>query len=323
MKLLAPLDGHDDFEALASSAADEFFLGFLPSMHVERFSNLYSLNRRAYTRCNFSDWDSLSKAVSTLDRHGKKAACAFNATYYLDDEYHLIAGHARRMMDLGIVAVIVSDPGLMAFLRAQGFTGNIHAGVDTPLFNSHGVAFLHEQFGIDRVVINRHMSLPEARGMVAESPAGIEFDIIVRNAACRHIAGFCGNLHGLDPASGLDNWEERRFPCWQPLKVVGVHAGSEVDAVMLKVWMERASSLRYGGCAACALRDIKAAGISHIKIAGRGSSTQKKLKDIGFMAAALQTAESYCSMSDYKAQTARLFAQSYDSPCSREDCFHV
>jgi U32 family peptidase len=322
LKLLAPLDGNDDFELLASSSADEFYFGFLPTTHVERYTNLYSLNRRAYTRCNFSDWESLGQALQTICRKGKGASCAFNSTYYLDGEYPIILGHAQRMLDLGVSTVIVSDPGLMSYLRDNGYDGEIHAGIDTPVFNSEGVQFLHEQFGVRRVVVNRHMDLSEVRGMTAAAPEGVEFDIIVRNAACRHIAGFCGNLHGLDVPSGLDNWEERQFPCWQPMKVVGMSAPDDVDSVMLKVWLERSSSLRYGGCGACALRDIGEVGITQLKIAGRGSTTRKKLTDIRFIAAARKLAETGGSMSDYRMKVKELYKRSYEVACSTEECFH-
>ena len=323
MKLLAPLDEFDDVEALVASDADEFFCGILPEEHVRRYSNLYSLNRRAFTRCNFHNFETLGSAVAKIGEVGKPVSCAFNSTFYLDDEYPAISDYARQLRDIGVDDLIISDVGLGAYLRNEGFEGRLHLGVDTGIFNANSVRFLASELGVSRVILNRHLNIREIAAIIASAP-GLEFEVIIFNAPCRHVAAFCGNLHGADRVSGKDNWEGRQFPCWCIGDVELLSAGNKEQGEQLRQWLSSLSSAKHGGCGACALPLLREAGVTRAKIAGRGAPTAAKLKDITFMSEAMALAGEVTpeGTARYAEQIIKLRLDRYGQTCGPRDCYY-
>ena len=323
MKLLAPLDEFDNFEALAASPADEFFCGLLPKAHVQRYSNLYSLNRRAFTRCNFNTFKLLGRAVAKIGEVGKPVVCAFNSTFYLDDEYPAILEYAQRLRDIGVDDLIISDVGLGAYLRNKGFSGRLHLGVDTGAFNAATVNFLVSELAVSRIILNRHLNIDEVISIISSAPEP-EYEVIAYNAPCRHVAAFCGNLHGADPSSGKDNWEGRRFPCWCIGDVEVVQTDDAQRGEQLRQWLGSLSSAKHGGCGACALPLLADAGVAHVKIAGRGAPTEAKLRDITFMAAAMELSRGKGpeGTTGYAEQIIKLRLDHYGETCGPRDCYY-
>lgn len=323
MKLLAPLDEFDDLEALAASEADEFFCGLLPKDHVQRYSNLYSLNRRAFTRCNFHSFKLLGRAVAKIGEVGKTVVCAFNSTFYLDDEYPSILSYAAQLRDMGVDDLIISDVGLGAYLRNEGYEGRLHLGVDAGLFNAASVNFLVSELDVSRVILNRHLNIAEIASIIS-SAAGPEYEVIVYNAPCRHVAAFCGNLHGADRVSGRDNWEGRQFPCWCLGDVQTVQTDDDQRGEQLRQWLGSLSPAKHGGCGACALPLLAEAGVAIAKIAGRGAPTEAKLRDIRFVAAAIELSygKGPDGTTEYAEQIIKLRLDHYGQTCGPRDCYY-
>ena len=323
MKLQAPLDEFDDLEALIASGADEFFCGLLTEEHVRRYSNLYSLNRRAFTRCNFSTIKTLGLAVAKIRAAGKPVSCAFNSTFYLDDEYPSILAYAGQLRDIGVDDLIISDVGLGAYLRSEGFEGRLHLGVDTGVFNSNSVRFFNSELEVSRVILNRHLNIAEVAAIIASAP-GPEYEVILFNAPCRHVAAFCGNLHGADRISGKDNWEGRQFPCWCIGEVELLQTDDKGRGEQLRRWLSSLSSAKHGGCGACALPLLREAGATHVKIAGRGAPTAVKLRDIAFMAEALALSRGLEpeGTAQYAEQIIKLRLDHYEQTCGPHDCYY-
>ena len=321
MRILSPIDGNDRVRDLVASPAHEFYCGLLPPEHVARFTPMYSLNRRSFVSCSFPDMETLRAAAAQVLAAGKKLFVAFNAPFYQEREYRTVLDAARVVEADGLSGLILSDPGLMAFLRASGITLPFAAGVDTGLLNGAGIRFLDAAVGLRRVILDRCFSLREVTDIVASAP-GLEYEVIVSNSYCKNVDGFCRHVHGLNAAGNVDDFANRMIPCWYPHTVEVMEAGDPERGESLARFLEAASRVPYGGCAACALPELQAAGVGFAKLAVRGFPTERKLADIRFFAECIELAARGLHPEEYRAEARALHERFLQAGCRATECYY-
>ena len=145
----------------------------------------YGLRTRA---SNFS-LEELPRAVAYAHEHGVKVHVTCNI-YAHDKDLVDLPAYARAIRDAGVDAVIVSDLGVLATIRAHAPELEIHVSTQASISNA-AAALAWYQLGARRVVCAREMSLVEIAALKRELPADMQLEVFVHGAMCMAISGRC------------------------------------------------------------------------------------------------------------------------------------
>jgi len=193
-ELLAPAGNLNAALVAFESGADAVYAG------LPRF------NARERTE-NFTIED-FGKLVTFARREGKKVYLTFNTLVKeteVDEAATILADVAR----LGPHAVIVQDIGVLRLLREAFPWLAIHASTQMGVHNSAGTIVL-ERMGVERVILERQVTLDEIAGIVSRSP--IEVEVFVHGALCCCLSGSCLL------SSWMGGWSGNRGKCKQPCR---------------------------------------------------------------------------------------------------------
>jgi putative protease len=173
-ELLSPAGTFKNMEYAFAYGADAVYAG----------QPRYSLR----VRNNEFDEETLDKGIKRAHELGKKFYVVSN-----------IAAHNAKiktyMRDIAPIiamkpdALIMSDPGLIAMVRAEYPEQEIHLSVKSNAVNWATVKFWHDQ-GISRVVLSRELSIQEIRE-IGEAVPGMELEVFVHGALCIAYSGRC------------------------------------------------------------------------------------------------------------------------------------
>ncbi len=173
-ELLSPAGTYKNMEYAFAYGADAVYAG----------QPRYSLR----VRNNEFDEETLDKGIKRAHELGKKFYVVSN-----------IAAHNAKiktyMRDIAPIiamkpdALIMSDPGLIAMVRAEYPEQEIHLSVQSNAVNWATVKFWHDQ-GISRVVLSRELSIQEIRE-IGEAVPGMELEVFVHGALCIAYSGRC------------------------------------------------------------------------------------------------------------------------------------
>jgi putative protease len=173
-ELLSPAGTFKNMEYAFAYGADAVYAG----------QPRYSLR----VRNNEFDEETLDKGIKRAHELGKKFYVVSN-----------IAAHNAKiktyMRDIAPIiamkpdALIMSDPGLIAMVRAEYPEQEIHLSVQSNAVNWATVKFWHDQ-GISRVVLSRELSIQEIRE-IGEAVPGMELEVFVHGALCIAYSGRC------------------------------------------------------------------------------------------------------------------------------------
>ncbi len=173
-ELLSPAGTFKNMEFAFAYGADAVYAG----------QPRYSLR----VRNNEFDEEHLDKGIKRAHELGKKFYVVSN-----------IAAHNGKiktyMRDIAPViamkpdALIMSDPGLIAMVRAEYPEQEIHLSVQSNAVNWATVKFWYDQ-GITRVVLSRELSVQEIRE-IGEAVPGMELEVFVHGALCIAYSGRC------------------------------------------------------------------------------------------------------------------------------------
>lgn len=314
MKLTAGFNSADDYIACVKAGADELFCGYVPSEWDERFGMNSSMNRREVHCCNVQlGSESELQALSMMIKdYSVPVALTLNAIHYTPNQYPFLAETMQHCSELGFRDYIVADDGLLVYLSQCGLTNGIriHISGEYGEVNPIAVQMLKEQ-GAKRIIFSRHNTPDEMRKCIAADGEG-EYEAFLLNEKCHFHGAFCNSIHcdempplchvpyRLVPADDAD--ENRTgpdciFSCAEPIKnVPGVT-----------------------GCGFCALWKLREAGVTHLKIVGRGNYTEDILNDLKTARAVLQLLEESSAETEYLL---RLKQDIFPMGCSR-NCYYL
>lgn len=325
MKLLSPLDSADEVDKLAAAGADEFYCGLLEEEWYERYP-VISINRRPAGKGHFKDFASLRGAVARAHDAGRQVFFTVNEHYYIQAQYPLITRYVEGACEAGVDAFIVSDVGLMAFLREQVCPVPIHISTGGTVFNRRTAAFYRE-LGAINITLPRHLTIEEIRDLVATMP-GIGTTVFVLNSRCINVDGYCFFQHGLARREILPMF---RNACMLPFDITihDTHAETSSrsyadEARMIerqRVW-EKVHVDDYP-CGACALYEFERIGIGSLKIVGRGNPLERKLKDIHFLKGLLDILQQEKpSQKEFRKKARETYTATYNRPCRIALCYY-
>ena len=176
-----------------------------------------------------------------------------------------------------------------------------------------------------------------AQACAKRSPGleNMKYEAFALNELCQFSGAFCNSLH----------CDEMGYLCRVPYRV-GVGKSQRKDSILIdhKEWDGTASSREYtsearqcgdtwdspesefdapilgeSGCGLCALYDLGQAGITHLKIVGRGNHPDRMVEDIRAMKRALEILD---ASKDRETYQKRMKQELFLSGCSK-NCYYL
>ncbi|MGX6979917.1 peptidase U32 family protein [Vagococcus elongatus] len=172
-EVLAPAGTLEKLKIAIHYGADAVYIG----------GDAYGLRSRAG---NFS-FEEMSEGVAFAKKHGAKVYVAANMVTHEHDEEG--AGEFfRRLRDIGINAVIISDPALIEICAMDAPGLPIHLSTQSSATNVETLEFWKNE-GLERVVLAREVSMEEIKTMRAHTD--VEIEAFIHGAMCISYSGRC------------------------------------------------------------------------------------------------------------------------------------
>ena len=201
---------------------------------------------------------------------------------------------------MGFRSYIIADPALILYLHEQGINCEIHLSGELGEMNS-GVAETFAEMKLKRIIFHRKNSTADMQAVIEAvernqcSKAGqMEYEAFVLNELCQFSGSFCNSLH----------CDEMGYLCRVPYWLGTVRDDDVIPEKMrdlqAQVWEREPDPSAYDdtdylcgetGCGLCALYKMRQAGITHLKLVGRGNYVDHMEKDIRNLRKALDILE--------------------------------
>ncbi|TBR15739.1 hypothetical protein EPO66_05555 [bacterium] len=348
MKIIAPVSNVKETEEIIRAGADEIYCGVIPDTWIEKYPVIISPNKRASrSLANLRSFDDLAKVVSTAHYYNVPVRLALNA-FYSQKQRGLIYEQIEHAIKSKVDALIVSDLGLLRFLKREGISLDIHLSTAGTTFNSQAVKF-YSDLGVSNIVLPRYLSVDEIQ-KIAEDFYSFKFEIIILGSGCKNIDGFCMFFHGINEISQKMSWRLasklnlyyhftnliKKLPKeWFQRMTAGISDKS--DACLLKYKVSSPSHFvnnrikrfilgnikksindfsHCDACGACRLLEFYRAGVHGVKMAGRTYPTVRKVRDVLFLKTLLYAIENRgFEKKEFYQHTREVFHDIYKSDC--------
>ena len=189
-ELLAPAGNLEKLKMAVVYGADAVYLG----------GEEYGLRASAG---NFSN-DDLREGINFAHANGRKVYLTMNIIPH-DKDFEEMAEYIRQVRDMGVDAVIFSDPGIFEMLRQEAPDMELHLSTQANNTNWRSAAFWHKH-GVKRIILARELSLDEIREIRRNVPEDLELEMFVHGAMCISYSGRCllsNYMAGRDSNRGL------------------------------------------------------------------------------------------------------------------------
>jgi putative protease len=175
-QLICPAGGLPALKAAVDNGADGVYVGFRDATNARNFNGL-----------NFDD-AALKAGIRYARDKGVKVLLALN-TYPRSDNWPQWTAAVDRAAEQGVDALILADPGLMRYACRTHSSLRLHLSVQGSATSYEAINFYHEQFGIQRAVLPRVLSLAQVEQVVANTP--VEIEIFGFGGLCVMVEGRC------------------------------------------------------------------------------------------------------------------------------------
>ncbi|MBQ9790787.1 MAG: U32 family peptidase, partial [Clostridia bacterium] len=134
------------------------------------------------------DEKGIKEAVEFVHSHGKKCYVTLNV-YARDNDFVGLEKYLNFLESVNVDAVIVSDMGMFAFVKAHAPNLSIHISTQANTTNKYAVE-AYRKLGADRVVLARELSFDEIKAIRAFDKT-TELEMFVHGAMCISYSGRC------------------------------------------------------------------------------------------------------------------------------------
>jgi putative protease len=176
MELVCPAGSLPALKAAVDNGADCVYLGFRDATNARNFAGL-----------NF-DEAAINSGIRYAHERGRKVFVALN-TYPQAASPEVWRSAVDRTAQSGVDAVILADPGLMAYAVKTHPSLRLHLSVQGSATNYEALNFYHEHFGISRAVLPRVLSLTQVEQVLEKTP--IEIEVFGFGSLCVMVEGRC------------------------------------------------------------------------------------------------------------------------------------
>ena len=137
---------------------------------------------------NFDD-----KEIETATKYahdlGKKVYITINILAH-EADFEELGEYLKQLVKYNVDAVIVSDLGIIQFIR-ENFPGlTIHVSTQANILNSFAIKLLYN-LGVKRIILARELSIEEIKKIRQNTPKEIELEAFVHGAMCIAYSGRC------------------------------------------------------------------------------------------------------------------------------------
>ena len=338
MKITAGLGSIDDYPRYVRAGADELFCGYVPFSWSEKYGTVLPLNRREVLNYNvqIGSFSELEILANMVQKYQKPVHLTFNSLYYRPEQYEEIARIIQQCRSIGFESYILADPALLVYLRKEKIDCEVHLSGDLGTVNSAMTEVFAKEYP-KRIIFQRKNTISEMRAVIrhitAQKEAArkewtypTEFEAFALNELCQFSGAFCNSLH-CDEMGYLC-----RVPYWKkPMsfsesKLEKQEKNRPGENISISEW-DSASELMNPvsedgylcgatGCGLCTLKQLSDAGITHLKLVGRGNYTDFMERDIRNLRRTLEILEDSSTEEEYiRAMKAELFPNGCSHMC--------
>lgn len=342
MKIVAGLGCIDDYITLVEAGADEVFCGYVPYEWNKKYGSLFPLNRREVLYYNiqinsFEDMKILSKMVQV---YKVPVSITFNYLYYLEEQYDMIAQIIEDLISIGFNDFIVADLALLLYLKEKNINCSIHLSGECAELNRMSIEFFNK-FHISRYIFHRKNTIEDMQSCINNNKVkNLEYEAFILNEKCHYTGAFCSSLH----------CDEMVHLCKMPYEIAKVSENAnsfeEVNKrieLYYKEFEENEEAyeenkynvenecdtegeeeigdsyiLGETGCGLCSLKGLKEAGVTHLKVVGRGNSVDNMKRDVENLRKAIDMLE---DIEDSNTYEIRVKDKLFKGKCSGQ-CYY-
>lgn len=201
-ELVCPAGSLPALKAAIDHGADAVYIGLKDMTNARNFAGL-----------NFSHGQA-QEGIRYAQSRGRKVLMAINTFPQAGDLAPWRAA-VDEAADLGVHAVILADPGLLAYAQREHPQLRRHLSVQGSATNIEAIRLYQQQFGISRVVLPRVLTLAQVKQVVAQSDIDIEVFgfgslCVMAEGRCllsSYATGHSPNNHGACSPAWAVRWE--------------------------------------------------------------------------------------------------------------------
>jgi collagenase-like PrtC family protease len=203
LELVCPAGSLPALRQAVDQGADCVYIGLRDATNARNFAGL-----------NFDD-QAIRSGIDYAHRHGTKVLMAIN-TYPQAGNPGAWRSAVDKAVDMGVDAVIMADPGLLQYAATHHPKLRLHLSVQGSATNHEAINLYHEQFGIQRAVLPRVLSLEQVKHVVERTP--VEIEVFGFGSLCVMVEGRCAlssyvtgespNTHGVCSPAKAVRWQE-------------------------------------------------------------------------------------------------------------------
>jgi putative protease len=175
VELLAPAGNLEKLKMAIIYGADAVYLG----------GEEFGLRANAD---NFTH-DDLVTGIDFAHSRGKKVYVTMNIIPHNDDIPGM-PNYIRELTELGVDAIILSDPGVYALVKEISPEMEIHLSTQANNTNYMSAKFWYDH-GVKRIVLARELSIREISEIRKNTPPNLELEIFIHGAMCISYSGRC------------------------------------------------------------------------------------------------------------------------------------
>lgn len=284
---LVPLNDLTAAQRYVAAGARELYVGFYDQAWFERFGDFADLNRMSGFRfeANAYSFQEVLAAIPYIRSLGASLYVTFNTAAYSAQAHEWLRWYFMQLAAAGTTGVILSGPELIDTAHECGLQAV--ASTMCGIYNER-TARLYANWGADRIILPRDLSLSELRAIMQACPQ-VEYEVFLMRNGCIFSDSHCLGMHGM--GRGALCGELRQASCEQcfSLKKEAVEQTHELYA----------TSFHEYACGLCALWDLEQMGANAYKIVGRGDSPDAIVEDIELVAANISLAQECATREEF------------------------
>lgn len=145
------------------------------------------LNLRAFSD-NFTN-EEMAEGIKYCHDRGKKLYVTMNV-FPRNHDLKGVEEYIKGLYDLGVDAIIVADPSIVAAAKVAAPNLEIHLSTQANITNWMATKFWYEQ-GVKRIVLARELTLKEITEINENTPEDCELEVFIHGSMCVAYSGRC------------------------------------------------------------------------------------------------------------------------------------
>lgn len=176
MELVCPAGNLASLKAAVDSGADAVYIGFRNETNARNFAGLNFVDRQ------------IEQGLDYARARGARVYVAIN-TYPQPDSFATWERAVDQAAEYGADSLIVADIGVMDYAANRWPDLRLHLSVQGSATSYEAVRFYAEQFGVQRAILPRVLSVRQVETLIEHSP--IEIEVFGFGSLCVMVEGRC------------------------------------------------------------------------------------------------------------------------------------